>query len=105
MNEHQQKAEAYVREHCPELMETEWEWGQVTLADDGGVRALKTVGHPIQLQHWLKVLEGKAHFAQHIYNQNMLMQNVLGLELKFNLTTGQPATEEDYKAFNEVVGI
>lgn len=72
------------------------------------------VGHPIQLQHWLRVLSDlhnfrsiTFHIEDDIWEVN-LRKNVDGIEFKhirFNLTTGQPATEADYQAFCEIVGV
>jgi hypothetical protein len=99
----QQKAEAYVREKLPELKGCECVDCQM---------AGKHNSSPIQLQHWLRVL------AKDIDNSNMPLGEVhiAGVSLyvqpdpnrdffKFNLTTGQPATELDYKAFNDIVGV
>ena len=69
------------------------------------VPAYKIIGHPINLQDWLAVLvESNNHWDYKLvirgdgvcfYKQEEL--------LSFNLTTGQPATEADYKAFNQIV--
>lgn len=131
MNEYQQKAEAYVREQLPELMELSFgcevecnvmgkalrmrvDGCEVEVNGNGvkidsdcydfNVKEGKIIGHPIQLQHWLRVLG-------EIYVSSLLtcmvhkdgIFTLLGLQ--FNLTTGQPATEEDYKAFCEIVGV
>lgn len=160
MNE-QQKAEAYVREKLPELMELsfgcacsyegrnctylgldEYPAGhigtvQVPMLMDGlrelfnpGLmprnikyehpwteadvrtafvkKGIEIIGHPIQLQHWLRVLseggreysledDGELRFWDGFgFNDNPIL---------FDLTTGQPATEADYKAFNDIVGV
>lgn len=68
------------------------------------------IGHPIQLQHWLRVLDEKKlnHEKWYFRTDGRLMYNDCGAhfeKLRFNLTTGQPATEADYKAFNDIVGI
>lgn len=155
MTETQTKAEAYVRQSLPELMELsfgcevkypsqkryleadELDNPQFTTAkvlmygenrsyddteeyftvfndwneeEDLGGRLdegeLEIIGHPIQLQHWLRVLEGN-----YCINENGVLgryhydNDVYWLDMKFNLTTGQPATEADYQAFNDIVGI
>jgi len=67
------------------------------------------IGHQPQLQDWLAVLGGIKSkrtfgidedgecFADRGYDRNYVC--------KFNLTTGQPATEADYKLFNDIVSI
>jgi hypothetical protein len=63
------------------------------------------IGHPINLQDWLGVL-GEM-FAIDSYGNTLLFNTKndnYGLAgLRFDLTTGQPATEADYLAFNEIV--
>ena len=131
----QLKAEAYVREQRPALMEltfgcrvkygtsytTVW---QVLLAENSkepnhyntvdvrgasnylrDIQSSEIIGHPIKLNDWLAVLvESNNHWDYKLvirgdgvcfYKQEEL--------LSFNLTTGQPATEADYKAFNQIV--
>jgi hypothetical protein len=114
-NEYQAKAENYIREKLPELMElsegcviqkqTILQRNSVSVGED------KIIGHPIQLQHWLRVLDegvkqegyyyymfdGSFHYEPFGKPQHVLFW--------FNPKTGQPATEADYKAFNEIVGI
>lgn len=90
---------------------------------DGSIFQRKTkleryeiIGHPIQLQHWLRVVEkhsletfkrtGTEHF--YVTTKNCLCMNEVATDnevIVFNLTTGQPATEADYKAFNQILGI
>ena len=71
------------------------------------VPAYKIIGHPINLQDWLSVL-GEM-FAIDSYGNTLLFNTKndnYGLAgLRFNLTTGQPATEADYKAFNDIVNV
>lgn len=62
------------------------------------------IGHPIQLQHWLRVLVGRVSDAVDFDGHNLIVF-AEHEALSFNLTTGQPATEADYKAFNDIVGI
>jgi len=131
----QLKAEAYVREQRPALMEltfgcrvkygtsytTVW---QVLLAENSkepnhyntvdvrgasnylrDIQSSEIIGHPIALQDWLGVL-GEM-FAIDSYGNTLLFNTKndnYGLAgLRFNLTTGQPATQADYKAFNQIV--
>ena len=65
------------------------------------------IGHPIKLNDWLAVL-GEM-FAIDSYGNTLLFNTKndnYGLAgLRFNLTTGQPATEADYKAFNQIVNV
>jgi hypothetical protein len=140
----QQKAEAYVREKLPELMElsfgcdVEWQgtnyrngnkypvrkgkivtWlsrygrkmyilrfiGDRDVTDPFREEELKIIGHPIQLQHWLRVLATVGtniggYVEDGIWHINL--DGTLGL-MNFNLTTGQPATDLDFKAFNDII--
>jgi hypothetical protein len=141
------KAEAYVREQRPALMELtfgcEVEWngskegftrvfmGYSEEIDYGTKYAhivstdyeyrkgkkwsscitktemLKPIGHPIQLNDWLAVL-GKIGVPVEAYVlEKGLMEVEVNYEAKiyFNLTTGQPNSESDYKAFNEITSI
>ena len=67
-------------------------------------------GHQPQLQHWLRVLEQESKLSLEF---NHFKGTVLYVKeeysgkpwVGFNLTTGQPATEEDYQKFNQIVGI
>jgi len=128
----QLKAEAYVRKQRPALMElrigTKVRLGQLTedifdyayfcmsVSDELGLLSngeeyklewleKRVIGHPPNLQDWLAVL-GEM-FAIDSYGNTLLFNTKndnYGLAgLRFNLTTGQPATEADYKAFNETV--
>ena len=124
-----EKAEAYVRQALPELMEPKagcrlickgdaWHEHGIMIRGDklsnittGKIEerddSWEIVGHPIQLQHWLRVLRKKTRFLVQELNDENLIQIFFIHEVKinFNLTTGQPATEEDYQAFNDIVGI
>jgi len=134
----QLKAEAYVREQRPALMEltfgcrvkygtsytTVW---QVLLAENSkepnhyntvdvrgasnylrDIQSSEIIGHPIKLNDWLAVLgelEEGDPFCVDCWG-NLEDINRLGERLmQFNLTTGQPATEADYKAFNDIVNV
>lgn len=127
---HKEKAEQYVRDHLPELMEPK-SGCRVTLKSDAWhelgvmIRNQKIdnittgkvvertsdweiIGHTIQLQHWLRVL--KAHsdveVALHYHKVHYLaVQQPMGKTAEFNLTTGQPATESDYQALCNIFGI
>lgn len=67
----------------------------------------EVVGHPIQLQHWLRVLDYSKVYLSLTYISPGLFSLVMNNKttLTFNLTTGQPATEADYLAFNDIVGV
>jgi hypothetical protein len=138
----QLKAEAFVREAIPELMEltfgcrvkygtsytTVW---QVLLAENSkepnhyntvdvrgasnylrDIQSSEIIGHPIALHHWLGVLDfdndgigmdGKLLFVDAKIQSNNLIK--FNKTVKFNLTTGQPATQADFKAFNDIVSV
>lgn len=67
--------------------------------------------YPIQLQHWLRVIPRSDYLVDVMGNvwkfekfdddNNLVLKDTV---MKFDLTTGQPATEADYKAFNLIVG-
>lgn len=95
----QQKAEAYVRSQILELVET-----VTSYSDERYPEGLEqTVELPIQLQHWLSVLG-------YVGASSWIEGGILGLVkdgkvVEFLLTTGQPATEADYKAFNDITSV
>ena len=138
----QLKAEAYAREQRPALMElsfgcrvkygtsytTVW---QVLLAENSkepnhyntvdvrgasnylrDIQSSEIIGHPINLQDWLAVLEdeiadilvfdgvAKVQVGEEYTEKGKVLSRIF-----FNLTTGQPATEADYKAFNDIVNV
>lgn len=65
----------------------------------------EVIGHPIQLQHWLRVL-GEPIQSIGTQKLNDELEMCFGHKnIRFNLTTGQPATETDYQAFNAIVGV
>lgn len=60
----------------------------------------------LSLQHWLRVLRG-CHYVEMYTASDEIFRHCCWEEDKeyvidFNLTTGQPATEADYRAFNEI---
>jgi len=139
----QLKAEAYVREQRPALMELTRgcvftskynrnlrieftskstttgkmnpgkHWEGILLNKNGKGRKCKfpvdtgeIIGHPINLQDWLAVLgliysiDGEGNVWQYpALTKRRLM------DITFNLTTGQPATQADFKAFNDIVSV
>lgn len=71
-----------------------------------GISSLETIGHPMQLHHWLSVLEKVTYVLEnggglHVF---AFEGDDMPERINFDLTTGQPATEADYQAFNEIVG-
>lgn len=147
---YKEKAEAYVREKLPELMElspgcvvghesskdnryvidfsfqpegevkqwalhSELEQDQATITDKYMKNHMDYLyGHPIQLQHWLKILDmleesrkPTHHWAVNSFGECDSTDDLLKGEFmfKFNLTTGQPATEVDYQALCNIFGI
>jgi len=68
------------------------------------------IGHPLNLQDWLGVLQGKFEpdFVEYIGDElKLLWGNDDGetTTIYFSLTDGQPKTEADYKAFNDIVEV
>ena len=71
------------------------------------------IGHPINLQDWLAVLNNMLYIVDgmgNLYLLKMMMNwkvpKIVGEPLlKFNMQTGQPATQQDYKAFNDIVSV
>lgn len=94
---HKEKAEAYVRMQIPELIDFTTE-----------------TKYTIQPHHWLRVLRDfETTYCNYFLNSNgwlMWEETVDGntqIEqiFRFDMTTGQPATEDDYKAFLDIVGV
>ena len=138
----QLKAEAYVRKQRPALMELTFgcevivagiekdnpgcehdvvvddrkdEHGRIGMGYFGHVHPddfQEIIGHPIQLNDWLAVLEdeiadilvfdgvAKVQVGEEYTEKGKVLSRIF-----FNLTTGQPATEADYKAFNDIVNV
>jgi len=130
-----EKAEAYVREHRPALMELSFgceveatnnfnagenDYRDIKIGDRyicGGdtwvnlwearqKERYKIIGHPINLQDWLAVLETTGDWDCRCKIEDGLMK-LFSSEpiITFNLTTGQPNSESDYKAFNEITSL
>ena len=67
--------------------------------------------HPINLQDWLAVLDNMLYIVDgmgNLYLLKMMMNwkvpKIVGEPLlKFNLTTGQPNSPQDYANFNQIV--
>ena len=138
----QLKAEAYVREQRPALMELSFgcevivagiekdnpgceydvvvddrkdEHGRIGMGYFGHVHPddfQEIIGHPIQLNDWLAVLDGQLDTCGKFYvikrgeriGEDETEDEVVAI-FNFNLTTGQPATQADFKAFNDIVSV
>ena len=126
----QLKAEKFVLEAIPEMMElsfgcrvkygtsytTVW---QVLLAENSkepnhyntvdvrgasnylrDIQSSEIIGHPINLQDWLAVLEDAKPGNSYVFQHGSLVYKPENkIVMDFNLTTGQPATEADYASF------
>lgn len=55
------------------------------------------------LHHWLRVLSTVEYPTEWLANDETLSGRIDGTFVVFNLTTGQPASESDYRAFNEII--
>lgn len=90
---------------------------QATFIDKGQRRQLgrkhikQIIGHTVQLQHWLRVLAkylshydvwmtAEGDLRIHQSGQTAEEDKVIAFDEK-----GQPATEADFKSFNQIVGI
>ena len=66
------------------------------------------IGHPINLNDWLGVLGDSTNFLHSIsvVNKEILWDyDYHKPPMRFDGETGQPKTEADYKAFNDIVNI
>lgn len=103
MTTFKEKAEQYVREQLPEL-------GTVPKKESALKRLAPFLLPTIELQHWLRVLAEESSLADSMglidadfgINGHLIFQ-FRGEDVRFNLTTGQPATEADYQAFCTIV--
>ena len=138
----QLKAEAYVRKQRPALMELTFgcevivagiekdnpgcehdvvvddrkdEHGRIGMGYFGHVHPddfQEIIGHPIQLNDWLAVLDVQLDTCGKFYvikrgeriGEDETEDEVVAI-FNFNLTTGQPATQADFKAFNDIVSV
>ncbi len=130
------KAEAYVRSKCPELMELSFGCRfevtdkdnfpySVGYIDTSGrmimdgfhvgefkpnehhnvSKSWHIIGHPIQLQHWAIMIGEKSDFTSSYFKaKGIFVFRYVGGQITFT-KDGQPATEEDYQAFCEIVGV
>lgn len=94
--EYKDTAERYVRQQLPEL---------------AGVDSGRPVGSgymdypPILLNHWVMLLGAGSYWWDLETRTLSYLRYQAQPSVAFNLITGQPATEADYKAFCEIVGI
>ena len=99
----QLKAEAYVRSQRPALYKPEYSVCSAHMvALDKGCDTCQTGWLSPNLQDWLAVLEGIEEVLKDV---DIIRFTVKGKKIYFRLATGQPATEADYKAFNDIVSI
>ncbi len=102
MNTEQQKAEAYVRKEIPEFYKPEFSICSAHKELDADCSVCQAGWLSPQLHQWLWVLNYKFRLKTRVMAGMIWVETIKG-EVKFSLTTGQPATEADYKAFNEIV--
>ena len=57
------------------------------------------IGHPIALHHWLAVLPTSYELSSNGFLKEEIDENVWDIIMQFNMDTGQPATEADYASF------
>jgi len=106
----QLKAEAYVRKQRPALYKPEYSVCSAhQVALDKECANCQTGWVSPNLQDWLAVLRERLDESRwHLKSDGRVMWEDYGVnfeKLKFNLTTGQPATEADYEAFNEITSV
>jgi len=94
---YKETAERYVREKLPELRRYYANMMPMPL----------DAGHPIQLQHWLRAIGGYIPVYFMVSENGLVycIDNETDKALFTFNTFGQPATEADYQAFCEIVGI
>jgi len=70
------------------------------------IRTSKIIGHPINLQDWLAVLDiakpGNSYYFQH---GSLIYKPENKIVMDFSMETGQPSSPADYKAFNDIVSV
>lgn len=96
MTPEKDKAESYVRKAIPELMELSF----VSLPNSGDHNKYK---RSIQLNHWLRMLPWDTTGLYFLPSGCLCDKNQQNkVVMVFDMKTGQPATEADYKAFNVI---
>jgi len=71
----------------------------------GGDCMTKIIGHTPHLEHWLNAMNLPPNTKIENYTENRFGVWNGEVRIYFNRTTGQPATEEDYQKYNQIVGI
>jgi hypothetical protein len=62
--------------------------------------------YEINLQDWLAVLEDAKPGNSYVFQHGSLVYKPENkIVMDFNLTTGQPATEADYRSFCDIIGL
>ena len=62
----------------------------------------------LALQHWFQILPDPDSVYKYGHNLVYIFEHSSDFEvsrIEFSLTTGQPATEADYQAYCEIVGV
>ena len=101
----QTKAEAYVRSQRPalyipeDLMYARFRRMITKDCDD-----FQSKWKSPNLQDWLAVWEGKVRL-DHTIGDTITVYDGKDNVIDFNLTTGQPNSPEDYKAFNDITSV
>jgi len=121
---YKERALSHVKTLCPELMELSkgcdvysnlnpdkgiFVGGVVWLNETEGTLEdwhddMKIIGHTPHLEHWLRTLGMRVGRLCAMKDGEIAIEMISVKDIVFNLTTGQPATEEDYKAYCEIVG-
>ncbi len=57
------------------------------------------------LQDWLAVLPTSYELSSNGFLKEEIDENVWDIIMQFNMDTGQPATQADFKAFNDIVSV
>jgi len=77
----------------------------VRLSDKATTNIREIIGHPIALHHWLAVLPTSYELSSNGFLKEEIDENVWDIIMQFNMDTGQPATQADFKAFNDIVSV
>ena len=96
----QEQAEVYVREQL------EKHWSPCCYRPASMCECLNPETSRIEGFDWLAVLEDAKPGNSYVFQHGSLVYKPENkIVMDFNLTTGQPATEADYKAFNDIVSV
>ena len=57
------------------------------------------------LQDWLAVLPTSYELSSNGFLKEEINENAWDIIMQFNMDTGQPATQADFKAFNDIVNV